>query len=237
MIGYTKVFSSLLDSSLWVAGDKATKLVWVTMLLMKDRNQEVQASVPGLAARAGVSVEECRGALRVLLEPDEESRSRSYDGRRVEAVDGGWVVLNGAYYRDRMTKEDRNEYQRIKQAEYRARKKAEEERRKRAGNGKPSGVGRTPRARALPGEEAAQRTDGRGAEAIAAESVARFAALPAQLSTKEPEAVPVLEGAVPAVPPGEAKPEIPGVAWSDPSADDDLRTDQVEHEDDPEGGE
>lgn len=98
--------------------------MWITMLVMKDGRQVVEASVPGLARAAGVSLEECARALEVLKSPDPYSRSRDFEGRRVEGVDGGWLVLNGAKYRQKLGPEERREYKRVKQAEYRKRKKA-----------------------------------------------------------------------------------------------------------------
>jgi len=92
------------------------------MLAMKDRDHVVRAAVPGLASRARVSLKECEEALDQLMSPDKYSRSKAEDGRRIRVVDGGWEVVNGEEYRNRMSREERREYQRIKQAEYRARK-------------------------------------------------------------------------------------------------------------------
>lgn len=122
MSGYTKLFTTILDSTIWQES-KETRLVWITMLAMKDKQQIVQASVPGLAKRAGVEVTECEVALARLKAPDPYSRTKAHEGRRVEEVEGGWLILNGAKYRELMSREDRREYQRVKQAEYRRRKK------------------------------------------------------------------------------------------------------------------
>ena len=55
---FTKLFNSILDSTIWQE-PPATKLVWITLLAMSDRNGDVHASIPGLAKRAGVTLEEC----------------------------------------------------------------------------------------------------------------------------------------------------------------------------------
>lgn len=123
MSGYTKLFSSLVDSTIW-RESKETKIVWITMLAKCDRYGIVEASVPGLADAAKVSVDECVVALKVLSEPDTWSRTKEYEGRRIQECDGGWTILNHAKYRDKMSMEDRLERQRIWQAEYRKRKKA-----------------------------------------------------------------------------------------------------------------
>jgi len=122
MAGYTKLFSSILDSTIWQE-DKETKLVWITMLAMKNGQQIVEASIPGLAKRAGVTVSECEQAITRLLSPDQYSRTQDHKGRRIEAVDGGWLILNGVKYREKLSSEERKEYKRAKQAEYRRRRK------------------------------------------------------------------------------------------------------------------
>jgi len=122
MAGYVKLFSEILDSSVWQESHE-TRLVWITMLAKADRDGVVWASVPGLAHAARVGIEECEFALMRLSEPDQYSRNKEWEGRRIREVDGGWLVLNHAKYRERLSKEDRREYNRMKQAEHRARKK------------------------------------------------------------------------------------------------------------------
>jgi hypothetical protein len=123
MAGYTKLFGSILDSTVWQES-KECRLVWITMLAMKNRAQIVEASVPGLAKRAGVTIEECEAALVRLLSPDAYSRTKDHDGRRIEVVDGGWFVLNGAKYREKMSVEELRAYKAAKAREYRARDKS-----------------------------------------------------------------------------------------------------------------
>lgn len=116
------MFESLLDSTVWQEA-KETRLVWITMLLMKNRLHVVEASVPGLAKRAGVTIPECEEALARFLAPDPYSRTKDYDGRRIEVVEGGWKVLNGEAYKQRMGPEERRAYQAAWMREYRKRKK------------------------------------------------------------------------------------------------------------------
>lgn len=122
MTGYTKLFQDIVTSTIWGEDDK-TRIVWITLLALKDRNHFVSASIPGLARQANVSQDDCQKALRKLEAPDKFSRSKEHEGRRIEAVEGGWTVLNGEKYRQRMSKDERREYLRTKQAEYRKRKK------------------------------------------------------------------------------------------------------------------
>ncbi len=121
---FTKLFNSILDSTIWQE-PKETKILWITMLAMADRNGEVHASVPGLASRAGISLSECEDALECLQSPDKYSRTKDHDGRRIESMDGGWRLLNHGKYRALLSVEERREYNRRKQAEYReARRKS-----------------------------------------------------------------------------------------------------------------
>ena len=118
MSGFTKLFGSILDSSIWQES-KETRLVWITMLAMSDRNGVVNAALPGLADRAKVSVEECGKALKVLSSPDKWSRSTEFQGKRVELIEGGWKLLNHAKYRAKLSAEERAQYKAEKQREYR----------------------------------------------------------------------------------------------------------------------
>ena len=54
MSGYTKLFGSILDSTVW-ATPATVRVVWITMLAMADEHGVVSASVGGLARRAVVS--------------------------------------------------------------------------------------------------------------------------------------------------------------------------------------
>jgi hypothetical protein len=69
------------------------------MLAMADKHGRVWGSIPGLANRARIDVEACRGAIASFLSPDADSRTKEYEGRRIEEIDGGWRLLNHAKYR------------------------------------------------------------------------------------------------------------------------------------------
>ena len=120
MTGYTKLFGSIVASTIWREDDK-TRLVWITMLAIANKHGEVEASVPGLADLSRVSVPECRAALAKLEAPDPDSRSSEMDGRRIEKVPGGWRLINHAKYRAKLSVDERREYLAQKQREHRAR--------------------------------------------------------------------------------------------------------------------
>jgi len=100
---FTKLHGTILDSSVW-SESAPTRIVWITLLAMADENGVVEASIGGLAHRARVARGECLEALHVFLSPDGDSRDGT-SGERVEAVPGGWLLLNHANYRDRQTRQ------------------------------------------------------------------------------------------------------------------------------------
>jgi hypothetical protein len=105
---YTKLFSSILDSSVWLE-DLPTKVLWITMLAMADEDGIVRASVGGLAKRAGITREDCERGLGRFLAADLDSRNEDNEGRRIEKVAGGWLVLNHKQYREIRTKRQSRE--------------------------------------------------------------------------------------------------------------------------------
>jgi CTP-dependent riboflavin kinase len=121
---WTPLFRSIIESSVWCES-KETKLVWITLLALKDRNGYVGAALPALAKHAGVSVQECAAALKVLESPDPYSRTKTNGGRRIQTVAGGWNILNHFLHRGKMSAEYRREYKRMKEREYRLRNKAQ----------------------------------------------------------------------------------------------------------------
>lgn len=95
---FTKLFSSITESTVWCE-PAHTRLVWITMLAMADHAGRVWGSIPGLANRARVPLEDCETAIQTFLSPDPYSRTKDHEGRRIEAIDGGWRLLNHEKYR------------------------------------------------------------------------------------------------------------------------------------------
>lgn len=108
---YTKLFESILESTIWCE-PLAVRVVWITMLAMADRGGVVLAAVPGLAKRAGVSIPDADEALKRFMSPDPRSRTKEFEGRRIEEVDGGWRLLNHTKYRDLLDSESEKERKR-----------------------------------------------------------------------------------------------------------------------------
>jgi hypothetical protein len=121
---YVKLYSSILDSSVWAEGLE-TRIVWIAMLAMADRDGFVRASPSGLARRANVGPEACAAACATLEAPDPESCNPDHEGRRVEHLEAGWQILNYGLYRTLHDPEVRREQVRQAAHTYREKKKAE----------------------------------------------------------------------------------------------------------------
>jgi hypothetical protein len=117
-MSYTKLFSSIVTSTIWTEDDK-TRIVWITMLALADKNGEVQASIPGLARIAGVSVSDCETAIGKFLSPDPYSRTTDDEGRRIEPIEGGWVLINHAKYREMASRDEQREAETKRKRRYR----------------------------------------------------------------------------------------------------------------------
>lgn len=105
MPSYTKLFNSIVTSTIWTEDDK-TRILWITMLAMSDQHGEVHASIPGLARIAGISTESAEIAIEKFMSPDPYSRTPDNEGRRITKIDGGWEILNHRKYRVMASKED-----------------------------------------------------------------------------------------------------------------------------------
>lgn len=155
---WTPLFSKIVDSSIWAEPDHVVK-VFLTMLALKDADQVVRYNAFAIAQRAHKTEAEVLAALKVLSEPDRNRiEPQPHEGKRVERVDGGWLLLNGQYYEDMMRTLNRRVYKTKKQREYRA------------------------KSRPLPGEigavAAMERGDEAGADRIIEESLPEGARAP-----------------------------------------------------------
>ena len=122
MAGYTKLFSEIITSTIWQK-DSKTRIVWITMLALANRRGKVAASVPGLARLANVKLPECEKSLKILKAPDPHNEPTDYEGRYIKETEGGFQMLNFAFWREKIKAEERRSYLAGKQAEHRAKLK------------------------------------------------------------------------------------------------------------------
>ncbi len=106
---YVKFYSDSLDSSLWAESGDTCK-VWLTLLALADQDGMVRAAMPGIAHRARINEELTAKALAIFEAPDVNSRSTAHEGRRIERVDGGYLILNYIARRGIRNEEERREY-------------------------------------------------------------------------------------------------------------------------------
>jgi hypothetical protein len=117
---YNKLFTKILDSTIWLESD-ATRLVWITFLAVMDEDGFVALSSAGnVAARARVPLEAVDGALKALESPDKSDPSQEHEGRRIERVPYGWMVLNAGKYRDIVQRAESMRKNRERVAKHRA---------------------------------------------------------------------------------------------------------------------
>lgn len=143
-MAFVKLDCGILNSTLWV--ERESRDIFITALLMaqpfevKEPMEQlevgeikptgfvvppgwygfVEAAGPGIVRRALADMKDGMKALRKLGEPDSESRSSEFDGRRLVRVNGGYIVLNYMKYRDK------DATSAVRSARYRERKKMAE---------------------------------------------------------------------------------------------------------------
>lgn len=122
-MGWSPLWDKLVMSSVW-SESKEVKILWITLLALKDRYGEVKGSVIGLANSARLTPEETMQALDVLRNPDPFSSSIEHEGRRIENIKGGWRILNHEKYREMIQEEYKRVYNREKKRESRQRMKS-----------------------------------------------------------------------------------------------------------------
>ncbi len=97
---YNKLFTKILDSSIWLAPDPH-RLVWITLVAAMDEDSIAHfACAENLASRARVSLPDTEDALAAFQSPDPHGPDQEFEGRRLERVPGGWLLLNGQKYRN-----------------------------------------------------------------------------------------------------------------------------------------
>lgn len=121
LLMYNKLFTKILDSSIWLE-PVTTRIVWITLLAAMDEDGYAHFSaIENLANRARVTVTECNAAVEALMAPDPNSADPEFDGRRVERVNGGFMILNAVKYRGIFSNATRREQTRLRVRRYRER--------------------------------------------------------------------------------------------------------------------
>ena len=103
-VNWTPLWSDILDSSVWVGTPKDVKIVWVSILALKDVDGNVTASLPAIAKKSELSIPETIKAMEYLLAPDQYSRFPDHAGRRLIPLSGqhGWHVVSHDHYKKKI---------------------------------------------------------------------------------------------------------------------------------------
>lgn len=107
--GFTKLVPEIIQSSIW--NEPADiRIVWITLLAVKDAEGYVRGDARTIARLANVDTETAQKALDLFQQTDPDSHTPDNDGRRIERMSGGWIVLNHNLYRVRDHKAEHAEY-------------------------------------------------------------------------------------------------------------------------------
>jgi len=102
-MGFTKLDSGIVLSSIW-AQPEYIRVVWTTILALKNQNGFIATSYSGLQRTCNllddIEGKKFANSIAYLEGPDPDSRTKEFDGRRIQRIEGGWIVLNHQKYRD-----------------------------------------------------------------------------------------------------------------------------------------
>lgn len=99
---YSKLDPGITKSSMWDQPDHIVR-VWIAFLAEKDESGFVRGTLSSMKRISNIyddpDGKKFEEAIKCLESPDKLSRTKKYDGRRIEPIEGGWIVLNHDIYR------------------------------------------------------------------------------------------------------------------------------------------
>ncbi len=98
---WAPLFSSVVESSLW---DEPlhVRVVFLTMMALKDADHVVRKNEYQLRRAANVEEAQVLEALKILGKPDRKRPDQEHEGRRIQKVEEGWLIINGDKYQKQM---------------------------------------------------------------------------------------------------------------------------------------
>lgn len=121
--GWAKLDAGIVDSSIWVQAHDVLR-VWIALLAKADAYGRVRVARPALAHLCFVDPARLDEIMAYLEAPDEHSRNRDHDGRRLKSVAGGWVILGYEAWRNSLQRKPASHAERQKR--YRERQQSDE---------------------------------------------------------------------------------------------------------------
>ena len=98
---YGKIWMSMFEGSLYAAGWEAI-FTFMILITFANKNGEVDMTTQVLSGRTNVPEEILINGIRVLSSPDEKTRTKKDDGRRITLIDKdrdwGWKITNYSKY-------------------------------------------------------------------------------------------------------------------------------------------
>lgn len=93
----------MVDSSIWSESDDV-RIVWITMMARQDADHIVRGNAYNIATWTRNKTEaQVIEALKVLAAPDTKRiEPQEHNGRRIQKVPEGWLMLNGKKYDELM---------------------------------------------------------------------------------------------------------------------------------------
>jgi hypothetical protein len=116
---WSPLWSGIVDSSLWEESGDVVK-VFMTMLATKDSDHICRLDAYRIAKKCNIDEVAVLDILKVLASPDKHRKTKQdFEGRRIKAVEDGWLILNGEKYRQMVSDEMRKARLRRAQTAYR----------------------------------------------------------------------------------------------------------------------
>jgi hypothetical protein len=120
---WAPLWSGIVDSSLWEEDGDVVK-VFMTILATKDSDHICRLDAYRIGRKCNIDELKILDILKLLASPDKRRKiKQEFEGRRIKAVEDGWMVLNGAKYRQMVQDEMRKRSWAKAQAAARQRKK------------------------------------------------------------------------------------------------------------------
>lgn len=121
---WAPIWSAIVDSSLWEESGNVVK-VFMTLLATKDSDHVSRLDAYRIHKKCNIDEVEVLEILKLLSSPDTRRKTKQeFDGRRIKAVEDGWLILNGQKYREMVSEERRKARNRRSQEAYRNRQAA-----------------------------------------------------------------------------------------------------------------
>ncbi|MGN6314573.1 MAG: hypothetical protein ACTHMO_12550 [Rhodanobacteraceae bacterium] len=99
MAGFVKLDCTILESTIWAEPDDVLR-VWIALLAKADSFGVVRSTLPAMANQCRITLARAHEIIELLKAPDPYSRTPDNEGRRIEEIEGGWLILNYVKHRE-----------------------------------------------------------------------------------------------------------------------------------------